>query len=270
MARALSAYAEADAPAFENVSEVPGQGIEATGPEGTWRLGRRDRAPGAGAQEGDRLTSTTLSLDGHEVATFRFTDRLRPDAAATVAALKDAGLEPSIVSGDQPGAVADIAARLRIDNWTAGMLPAGKLDRVTELSQAGRKVLMVGDGLNDAPALKAAHVSIAPATAADIGRNAADFVFLREGLDAVGTALTVSRRSGRLIRENFAIAVVYNIIAVPLAITGHVTPLIAALAMSGSSVLVITNAMRLLAGSGAKPDAKEAASPAGGRVQPGE
>ncbi len=270
LARALSAYAEAGAPAFEGVSEVPGQGIEATGAEGLWRLGRREWALGPDAGEGDRLTSTTLSVDGREVATFRFTDQLRPDAAATVAALKGAGLEPSIVSGDQTGAVADIAARLRIDNWTAGMLPAGKLDRVTELSAEGRKVLMVGDGLNDAPALKAAHVSIAPATAADIGRNAADFVFLREGLDAVGTALSVSRRSGRLIRENFAIAIVYNIIAVPLAISGQVTPLIAALAMSGSSVLVIANAMRLLAGSGAKPDTKEAASPAGGQVLPGE
>ncbi|MCB1381378.1 MAG: cadmium-translocating P-type ATPase [Notoacmeibacter sp.] len=270
LARALGAYADKVAPAFHDVTEVPGQGIEARGPEGLWRLGRAGWALEGGSSVSDGLTSTTLSLDGNEVATFRFTDQLRPDAASAVAGLARAGLSIAMVSGDQPGAVAEVAQRLSIADWTAGMLPAEKLERVSALSASGSKVLMVGDGLNDAPALQAAHVSMAPATAADIGRNAADFVFLRDSLAAVTTALSVSKRSGRLIRENFTIAILYNVVAVPLAITGQVTPLIAAVAMSGSSVLVIANAMRLLAGSRAQAADGHADAPALANMQPGE
>ncbi len=125
------------------------------------------------------------------------------------------------------------------------MLPGDKLTRIAALSAQGRKVLMVGDGLNDAPALVSAYVSMAPASAADVGRNAAGFVFLQDKLDAVLTVLDVADESTRLIRQNFALAILYNIIALPAAVLGYATPLVAALAMSSSSILVVANALRL-------------------------
>jgi P-type Cu2+ transporter len=150
-----------------------------------------------------------------------------------------------VLSGDRVSVVEDLATKLGIHDFAAGLLPAEKVARVAAHEAAGRKVLMVGDGLNDAPALSAAHVSMAPATAADIGRNAADFVFLNQSLSAVGDALRISRRSRRLIFQNFGLAIGYNALAVPVAVLGYVTPLIAAVAMSLSSIIVVANAMRL-------------------------
>ena len=235
--------------AFDSVTEHPGFGVEASKDGQIWRLGR----PGWARSGADRCdteidrSGAVLSRRGLVLAEFQFDDRLRPGAAATIAGLRRAGLGVEIVSGDRQAAVAAIAARLGVETWAARVLPGGKIERICRLAGEGRKVLMVGDGLNDAPALVAAHASMAPASAADIGRNAADFVFLRPSLTAVTTALDISRRSTALIRQNFAIAIAYNVVAVPIAVLGYVTPLIAALAMSLSSIVVVGNAMRLRA-----------------------
>ena len=232
---------------IDSVREIPGAGIEAESSEGTYRLGNRKFACAESSSEaGDHAYSeVVLSLDGRELQAFRFEDTLRPGAEKTIALLKGEGLSVGILSGDRAGVVSDLARRLGIDNWKAELAPRDKAEFCAKVQADGHKLLMVGDGINDAPALAAAHVSIAPATAADIGRQAADFVFMRQNLDSVAFAIEASRRAGRLIRENFALAIGYNIIAVPVAILGYATPLIAAVAMSTSSIVVVVNALRL-------------------------
>jgi Cu2+-exporting ATPase len=181
------------------------------------------------------------------LAEFRFEDFPRADTSTVVAQLKQAGMLVQVVSGDRDAVVRPIAQRLDVP-YFAAVLPAGKIEHIAALEASGRKVLMVGDGLNDTPALAAAHASMAPASAADVGRSAADFVFLRESLSAVPQAISVARGAGRLVRQNLALAVAYNVVAVPVAIMGYATPLVAAVAMSGSSILVVANALRLKQG----------------------
>lgn len=231
-------------PAFESMRELPGRGVEASTGGCVYRLGRADWATGGEASSAE-AGGTVLTADGHVLASFQFRDRLRADTWGAVAALRSSGLDVSILSGDRATHVREIAEVAGIDSYESGVEPAGKAAAIYALSAEGKRVLMVGDGLNDAPALAAAHVSMAPATAADIGRNAADFVFLRESLSAVPLALQVSRDAGLLVKQNFALAIGYNAIAVPIAVLGYVTPLIAAVAMSLSSVLVVANALRL-------------------------
>lgn len=248
---------------FEAVTEIPGFGIEGKAGASVWRLGRagwaleQDKDLSLSSQAG-----TVLTRDGRECARFEFEDVLRRGAAQAILALQQSGKSVHMLSGDTEEACHDVARTLGIRQYAAALLPSEKVARIADMAQSGHKALMVGDGLNDAPALSAAHVSMAPATAADIGRNVADFVFLREGLEAVPLAIDVSERAGKLIRQNIGLAIIYNIIAVPIAILGHVTPLIAAIAMSCSSLLVIANALRLLRAGERVSVARSAASPA--------
>lgn len=229
---------------FDAVEELPGQGLQARAQEGTHRLGSRRFACGATAED-SAAPEVVLSLDGRELAVFRFEDAIRPDAAVAVDALHKIGIRTGILSGDRATVVEALARTLGVASWRAELSPRDKVNAVSELSEKGAKVLMVGDGINDAPALAAAYVSIAPATAADVGRQAADFVFMHDSLKAVPVAIDVSRQAGRLIRQNFALAIGYNVIAVPIALAGYATPLIAAVAMSTSSLIVVANALRL-------------------------
>jgi Cu2+-exporting ATPase len=169
---------------------------------------------------------------------------LRSDAAETIAALKARGLAIEILSGDRIEAVEKIALALGVENWRGALKPAEKVARLEALRAEGRKVLMVGDGLNDAPALASAHVSMSPIDATQITQAAADAVFLGERLSPVVTAFDLARKARALMRQNLALSVLYNVFAVPLAMAGWLTPLIAAAAMSGSSILVTLNALR--------------------------
>jgi Cu2+-exporting ATPase len=149
-----------------------------------------------------------------------------------------------ILSGDRVEAVGKIARALGVADWRGGLKPAEKVARLEALRAEGRKVLMVGDGLNDAPALACAHVSMSPIEATQITQAAADAVFLGERLAPVVATLDLARKARALMRQNLGLSVLYNVFAVPLAMAGMLTPLIAAAAMSGSSILVTLNALR--------------------------
>ena len=159
-----------------------------------------------------------------------------------------AGFAVELLSGDRAEAVRPVAAALGITAWRARCKPQEKIARLDELRRAGRKVLMVGDGLNDAPALAAAHASLSPSSAADISQMTSDAVFQGHSLRPVLELIATARRAQRMAFENFAIAGVYNLIFVPIAMAGFVTPLVAAIAMSTSSILVTANALRLRTG----------------------
>ena len=248
LAQALHAACP-DARPLPGVTEHPGEGMAA--PDGT-RLGSA-RFCGVAADGGMALH---LARPGAPPIAFRFADRLRPDAAAAVAALQAAGLSVELLSGDQGDVVARIAAEAGITEWTAAATPQGKAARVAALAAQGRRVLMVGDGINDAAALAAAHASAAPGEGTDLAQAASDFVLRGGGLLPLAHAIGTARRAQRLARQNIAFAFCYNILAVPVAIAGFATPLIAALVMASSSLAVILNALR--AGGNAMRAAKEA------------
>jgi Cu2+-exporting ATPase len=224
--------------ALAEIREVPGYGVEALHGGARVRLGRPEWVGGA--------AGCAVAVDaGGAVAGFRFAETLRPGAAETCARLSAMGLGLAMLSGDAEEAVAAVAAETGIAERQARLRPGDKLVWLEARRAEGRRVLMVGDGLNDGPALAAAHASMSPAEAADVAKAAAGLVFTGARLDAVPEALALARTARRRTLQSFGLAAVYNALALPLAVMGLVTPLIAAAAMSGSSILVVLNALRL-------------------------
>jgi len=222
---------------------VPGYGISGLWQGREVRLGRADWL---GAEHGDAtLSASWLSLGQGAPIRLEFSDRLRPGAETCVARLLGSGRRVMLLSGDAAPVVEDLARRLGIAEWRAGVTPVEKAETLRRLRQEGLHPLMVGDGLNDTAALTEAHVSISPASALDAARTASDMVLMGSDLAPVAEALELARSARARIKENFAISLIYNIVAVPIAIAGFATPLMAALAMSLSSISVTLNALRL-------------------------
>ncbi len=247
LAAALARKARERIP-YPGAAEEPGQGVRALIDGAQARLGSAKFCGVADGQTaaaaGDGEASFISFAHGGKTATFAIRQALRPDAVAVTRALAKRGLRLMVLSGDRAAAVAPVAQKLGIKDWRAGLTPTEKIEIIEQLKAQGHRVLMVGDGLNDAPALAAAHVSLSPITAAHLTQAHADALFLGENLAPVERALTVARRARKLMQQNLALAAAYNAFAVPVAIAGLATPLIAAVAMSGSSLLVTLNALR--------------------------
>jgi Cu2+-exporting ATPase len=248
---AASAQSATQGVLVSDVQELAGLGLEAVWKGRKVRLGRRSwvseiaRSSTPAAPKTTATSEVCFAVAGGDIVSFQLSDTLRTDAATVVRTLRNMGFTTAILSGDAAGPVEAAAAQTGIESALSGLSPADKTEHVEQMRASGRNVLYVGDGLNDAPALAAANVSMAPASGSDIGRASAGLVFTGKGLAAIPVAIEVARATGRTVRQNFALAIGYNMFAVPLAVLGHVTPLIAALAMSSSSIIVVANSLRL-------------------------
>jgi Cu2+-exporting ATPase len=250
LSQAIAKIAGSGSAAAES-KEMPGFGVEGMVDGQMLRLGKLEWVQGNKAkQQAETADGTHLYVGGEGVplTVFHFADELRADAGDVVRELGEMGLEVAMLSGDRKAPAEAAAQQADIKTVFSELTPQEKIDHVRKLGEEGRKVLMVGDGLNDAPALAAAHVSMSPATAADASQAAADIVIDGTKLMPLVAALKTGRAAKGRILQNFGFAAGYNMIAVPLALAGLVTPMIAAIAMSGSSILVTLNALRRFKG----------------------
>jgi len=241
-------------PELAGVTNEPGNGMQALHQGSAIRVGRPDYVA---AVHGQPLPESARSLAASSdtvialgnvtgwLALFRFGDEIRPQAAAMVAALRADGRHIALLSGDAVSVAGKVAQTLAIDEVVAGISPQGKHDYVCRLQADGAIVAMIGDGVNDAPVLAQAQVSVAMGGGSHLARTQADLVLLSENLDHLSRGFFVARRSLRIIRQNLLWAFAYNLIALPLAIFGFITPWMAGIGMSGSSLLVVLNSLRL-------------------------
>ncbi len=223
-----------------------GAGVEGIVDGRRWKLGNAAFVPGAvNTPQDDDATRVFLGTDGHVVATFTIADTLRRDSANTLKEIEKMGYSVSLVSGDGAMPVAQVATSLGITEARSECTPDDKLEYIHALQQQGEVVVMVGDGINDAPVLAGADVSVAPSHAASLAQSSADVLMLGDSLHPIVTLMRASRRTMRIVRQNLAWAIVYNLSAVPLAAAGFVPPWLAAIGMSTSSLVVVLNALRL-------------------------
>ncbi len=249
VARVLALHGEVE-DTVANLRSHPGKGMEGWIDRTCYRLGNAAFVAELAGSEPPPVVDLagTLVYLGRErdwLACFVLSDCLREDAVEAVRVLRELGLTPHIYSGDAPDAVATVARELGVDDWAAQLCPEDKLVRVRALQRAGHKVVMVGDGVNDAPVLGGADVSVAMGQGAQLAHASADMVALSECLAVLPEGVRKARGTGIVIRQNLAWAVVYNLIAVPLAAAGWVSPWVAAIGMSLSSLVVVVNALRL-------------------------
>ncbi|AOV18664.1 cation transporter [Acidihalobacter aeolianus] len=252
VAQAFVACVETPPPADELHAE-PGSGIAGRVDGRRLRIGRpawvvpagRPAVPGDVELRSEEDTVVWLGDESVVLAEFRLRDRLRPDVATAIDELRALGMRLRILSGDAPAAVAATGRAAGIEDAVGGLSPQGKLEAVRQLQHEGRVVSMVGDGVNDAPVLAGADVSVAMSGGTSLAQASADVVLLSDRLARLPQAIRVARRCRRIVRQNLAWAVAYNLIAVPLAATGWLTPWMAAIGMSASSLIVVMNALRL-------------------------
>jgi Cu2+-exporting ATPase len=252
LARSLAAQWQGEFLPLEEIQEIPGKGMQARYQEMELKLGSRLWCDASVAKTNeDSSMELWLSVQKANqpsplLQRFAFTDTLRMDSPAICLALQQQGLALHLLSGDREEVVKEVARQVQISDYHAAYSPEQKYQEIVAMQQMpDKKILMVGDGLNDAPALKAADVSISPSSGMDISQNAADIVFTGEKLAPVQTVWRMARIARKRIHENLWISMGYNVIAVPLAVMGYVTPLVAAVAMSASSLVVVANAFRL-------------------------
>lgn len=247
LAKALTRHATADRAPID-VTEKAGCGLMAQTTDGEIRLGNREwcAVPQTTVvgPETTGLSELWLRKPNGACVPFFFQDRIRDDAPEVVRWAKRNTYNVVLLSGDRPDTVSTVAHTVGITDFKAQQSPEDKIRFVEALQSNGHRVLMVGDGLNDAPALTAADVSMSPSTATEVSQTAADIVYLGHKLTTVCDAIAISKTARGRIRENFALALAYNVIALPIAVAGLVTPLLAAVAMSCSSVIVTVNALR--------------------------
>ena len=252
LAKAVAEAARAQTPLA--AQEFPGEGVTAFYEGKSIKLGaiRYCEAQTEAAAVAARWPDASLIAfqNFERKVVFAIRQAPRRDARETIQRISHAGYAIEILSGDRHGAVAAVARELGVSKFHAEMKPADKIAKLKALREKGRRVLMVGDGLNDAPALAAANVSMSPISAAHLTQAQADSVFLSDRLAPVADGLALARKAKALMLENLWLSVVYNLIAVPIAILGYASPLVAAVAMSGSSALVTLNAMRARAARG--------------------